>query len=66
MGTDNPVEVRRPLPSRYVHRRFHPLVRRVPRKRAEDVTVPPDVPCFVVQRQVALANLVLVWAMAEV
>ena len=42
-----------------MYRRFHPLVRRVPvRKRAEDVTVLPEVLCLVLQRQAALANLV--------
>jgi len=42
-----------------VHRRLHPLVRRVPvRKRAEDIAVPPEVLCLVLQRQAALANLV--------
>ena len=59
MGTDNPVEVRHALPARDVHRRLHPLVRRVPvRKRAEDIAVPPEVLCLVLQRQAALANLV--------
>ena len=59
MGTDNPVEVRHALPAWDVHRRLHPLVRRVPvRKRAEDVAEPPEVFCLVLQRQAALANLV--------
>ena len=44
-----------------MHRRLHPLVRRVPvRKRAEDIAVPPEVFCLVLQRQAALANLVFV------
>ena len=47
------------LPAWDVHRRLHPLVRRIPVcKSAEDIAVPPEVLCFVLQRQAALANLV--------
>ena len=59
MGTDNPVQVWHLVPARDVHRRVPQLERRVPvRKRAEDIAVPPEVLCLVLQRQAALANLV--------